>query len=102
MTLSLDILFNVKALHHCDGIQLQSLSNEGLLVSSSVRIAVMQYWNRYILFDPFLSQGEVQLEEVYRGMMITAAHLHLMIRDAYDSARFCPTENHAQHQNIRQ
>jgi len=47
-------------------------------------------------------QGEIQLEEVYRGMMITAAHLHLMIRDAYDSARFCPSENHAQHQNIRQ
>ncbi|KZS10676.1 Uncharacterized protein APZ42_024843 [Daphnia magna] len=68
-------------LHQCDGIQLQSLPNDDQLVSST---------------------GEIQLEEVYRGMMITAAHLHLMIRDAYDSARFCPSENHAQHQNIRQ
>ena len=42
------------------------------------------------------------MEEVYRGIMVTAAHLHLMVRDAYDSARFCPTENHAQYQNIRQ
>ncbi|KAK4021097.1 uncharacterized protein LOC116916505 [Daphnia magna] len=68
-------------LHQCDGIQLQSLPNDDQLVSPT---------------------GEIQLEEVYRGMMITAAHLHLMIRDAYDSARFCPSENHAQHQNIRQ
>ena len=44
----------------------------------------------------------MQVDEVYRGMMVAAAHMHLMIRDAYDSARFCPTENPAQHQNIRQ
>lgn len=48
------------------------------------------------------TQGEILLEEIYRGLIISAAHLHLMIRDAYDSARYCPSENRAQHHNIRQ
>ena len=34
--------------------------------------------------------------------MIIAAHLHLMIYDLYDSARFCASENFAQLQILRQ
>ncbi len=80
---------------------LQSLPNADFLLSPKVKIFHVELVELQIKHHSF-TQGEIQLEEVYRGMMITAAHLHLMIRDAYDSARFCPSENHAQHQNIRQ
>ena len=42
------------------------------------------------------------MSDVYRGLANTAAHLHLMIRDAFDAGRYCPNENRAQHSNIRQ
>jgi len=42
------------------------------------------------------------LLEIYRNLLISAAHLHLIILDAYESTRFCPAENRPQHhQTIR-
>jgi hypothetical protein len=47
-------------------------------------------------------QGEIQLGELYRSLMIIAAHLHVMIHDVHDSARFCPLENVAHLQMLQQ
>lgn len=49
-----------------------------------------------------MKQGNIQLEEVYRTLLILSTHLHLMIRDAYDSTRFCPSENYVRLRNIQQ
>ncbi len=47
-------------------------------------------------------QGEIQLGELYRSLMIIAAHLHVMIHDVHDSSRFCPLENVAHLQMLQQ
>ena len=48
------------------------------------------------------TQGEIQLGELYRSLMIIAAHLHVMIHDVHDSTRFCPLESVAHLQMLQQ
>ncbi|XP_057380191.1 uncharacterized protein LOC130702524 [Daphnia carinata] len=74
-------IYAPSGLHKCGGFQLQSLPQEDLIVSPT---------------------GQIQLEEVYRTLMIFSTHLHLMIRDAYESSRFCPSENYVRLQNMQQ
>lgn len=74
-------IYSPSGLHRCGGFHLQSLPQEDFIVSPT---------------------GNIQLEEVYRTLLILSTHLHLMIRDAYDSTRFCPSENYVRLRNIQQ
>jgi len=64
---------------HNQGIQLQSLPDTSSLLSLEVN---------------------AQLKEIYRSLIITAGHLHLILRDVVDSSRNCPSDSRSQHQTI--
>ena len=57
---------------------------------------------QFVNFYLSITQGEIQLGELYRSLMIIAAHLHVMIHDVRDFARFCPLENVAHLQMLQQ
>ena len=59
----------------------------------------MQQYKRAFNFNYL--QGKIDLKEIYRALAITAAHLHLMIRDISDSSRCFPIEKRSHRQNIR-
>ena len=84
-------------MQHCAHIQLSSLPAIDQLLNAQVgktcpTAVVIQLFNYQWLND--LMQGELEVKEIYRALMIIAAHLHLMIRDHHDESEAMRLRRH--------
>ena len=75
--------------HECETsrFELEAISHESPITSSVVNykhVAISFNINRL----PIIHWKNFQIE-LYRGLLIASAHLHLMTRDALDSSRHC-------------
>jgi len=55
----------------------------------------------HLFFFVFI-QEDIQLQEIYRSMVIVVLHLYAIIHDIYDSGRLCPSESLGHLQILRQ
>ncbi|XP_046457566.1 uncharacterized protein LOC124204531 isoform X2 [Daphnia pulex] len=75
-------IYSPSVLPKCAGYKLESLPPDNLLIGFSTE--------------------DIQLQEIYRSLIIVVLHLYAIIRDIYNSARLCPSESLAHLQILRQ
>ena len=99
----LNLIFGVylkKDLIQCSQIELTALSDINRLINSQVNLNLIHFTPFSINCVFIILKGELNVEEIYRSLALTFAHLHLMIRHV-DGAKCFPIDDPLQQKNVR-